>query len=125
MEMAKARQLSAVALTDHDTVAGHPEARESADRLGIQFVPGVELEAVQGNKKVHLLGYFVDADSPPLNSLLTRVREMRDSRNKAIAENLSRLGIEIDYAAMSERHAGRAIGRPHFAAELVRKGVVS
>jgi predicted metal-dependent phosphoesterase TrpH len=125
MGMAKARQLSAVALTDHDSVAGHEEARAAAESLGMLFVPGVEVEAAQGQKIVHLLGYFFDASSPELLALLNNMREMREVRNRAMARKLCDLGIPIDYEQMREKHRGRAIGRPHFATELMRRGVVS
>jgi predicted metal-dependent phosphoesterase TrpH len=125
MDMGKARQLSAIALTDHDTIAGHEEALISAASLGIMFVPGVEVEAAQGQKIVHLLAYLFDGSSPELVALLSRMREMRESRNRAMAGKLCDLGISIDYEQMRSKHGSRAIGRPHFATELMRRGVIS
>ena len=61
---AAALGLRAVAVTDHDTFAGLPEARAAGQRCGIEVVPGVELSTVWGGEEVHLLGYFMDAGMP-------------------------------------------------------------
>ena len=67
VEEAASRGLRFLALTDHDTVAGIPEARAAGDRLGVEVIPGVELSAALGSGgEVHLLGYFVDIDDPAL-----------------------------------------------------------
>lgn len=121
MELAHARGLAAVALTDHDTTAGLDEARGRAEALGMEFVAGVEIEAERTRGVLHILGYFVDPGNVALAALLVRVRETRDARNAAIFERLAALGIRLDGAAIA-RGAGAALGRPHIAEALLRAG---
>ncbi len=125
MQMARARGLAAVALTDHDTVAGLAEAERAASEAGLEFVPGIELAAEHGRGTLHLLGYFIDAGCAVLSSLLTEVVELRNERNRAIVERLARLGIEIDYERLVADCEAAAVGRPHIARAMVRCGAAS
>ena len=70
---AVAEGLAGVALTDHDTTAGWGEAAEACARAGLRFIPGVELSTELGGRSVHLLGYYVDAEYPPLVSECDRL----------------------------------------------------
>ncbi len=121
MELAHARGLAAVALTDHDTTAGIGEARARAEALGMELVAGVEIEADRYAGVLHILGYFVDPDSAGLAALLSRVQAARARRNGAILERLGALGISLDPAAIAQA-AGHSLGRPHIAEALVRSG---
>lgn len=125
MNMAAARRLAAVALTDHDTIDGLAEAAQAAATHGMEFVPGIELEARQGRRVVHILGYFIDAASPELLRQLADERQRRDQRNREIVSRLAALGIRLDYDALVKANGGRPLGRPHLANELVGLGIVS
>lgn len=125
MSMAAARRLAAVALTDHDTIDGLTEAAQAATTHGMEFVPGIELEARQGRRIVHILGYFIDATSPALLRALADERQRRDQRNREIVARLAALGIRLDYDALVNANGGRPLGRPHLANELVSLGIVS
>jgi 3',5'-nucleoside bisphosphate phosphatase len=116
--------LRGFALTDHDTCEGWVEARAAADRLGVAFVPGVELSTEQGGWSVHVLGYWVDDADAALAAECARLREERLDRARRILGRLDALGAPVALEAV-RRHAGDApIGRPHIAAALVDAGHV-
>jgi len=125
MDMAAARGLAAVALTDHDTVAGHDEARATAALIGIEFIAGIELAAEYSRGTMHILGYGVDPRNDKLTSLIDEIVAVREARNQAILDKLLAVGIRIDHDELKKRHPRAVIGRPHFAAALVRLGAAS
>lgn len=121
---AAARGLAAVALTDHDTLEGVPEAAEAAARLRIELVPGVEISCDWPEGAMHLAVLFLQPGPGPLQDALERVRSRRHIRNERIADRLRRLGVDISLDEVSAEARVGVVGRPHFAAVLVRKGVV-
>ena len=127
VELAAEAGCSAVALTDHDSLAGTGEARDRAEQLGIRFVPGCEISchpvAVGG---VHVLVYFVEDDGGPLVEELGRLRNDRHERNLALAERLAALGVPVTYdMAVAEAGTESGVGRPHFAAAMVAVGAAA
>lgn len=122
--MAHARGLSSVALTDHDTVAGCEEAARRADQLGIEFIPGIELEAAHPRGVLHILGYFVDTAATALAELAAAAVQRRDERNAEILARLSALGMNLPPDVIERDMPRHAIGRPHIAHALVRAGHV-
>lgn len=121
---AAASGLSAFALTDHDTVAGLPEAAKAAAGLGLRFVPGIEIEIAFEPGEFHLLGLDIGLGDPGMLELSGRLAGARDDRNRGIVELLNADGIEVDYAELEEMAGGASIGRPHIADYLVKKKVV-
>ena len=118
--------LSALALTDHDTVAGVPEAAAAAQKAGIDFLTGIEISCdVPKPATMHLLGYGVDPQSPILIDLTRRLIEGRNDRNPRIIARLNELGVKISMEELTAEANGGVIGRPHIAAILLRKGYVS
>ena len=118
--------LSALALTDHDTIAGVPEAAEAAQKAGIDFLPGIEISCdVPKPATMHLLGYGIDPDSPILLDMTRRLIEGRNDRNPKIINRLNELGVKISMQELEAEANGGVIGRPHIAAILLRKGYVS
>jgi len=118
--------LSGLALTDHDTVAGVPEAAEAARKAGIDFLAGIEISCdVPKPATMHLLGYGVDPRSPILLDMTTRLIEGRNDRNPKIINRLNELGVTISMEELEAQANGGVIGRPHVAAILLRKGYVS
>ena len=92
---AAALGLRAVAVTDHDTFAGLPEARAAGQRCGIEVVPGVELSTVWGGEEVHLLGYFMDTEDTALCALMTRATDERNARNETMVQRLHDAGYPL------------------------------
>jgi len=126
VELAHEVGCSAVALTDHDSLAGLGRARARADELGIRLVPGCEVSCVPiATGGVHVLVYFVDDPTSPLGRELDRLRVDRKTRNVALVERLHELGIPVTFA-MAVAHAGTeaGVGRPHFAQAMVDVGAV-
>jgi len=117
--------LKALALTDHDTVEGLAEAEAEAERQGLAFVPGVEISVrFKGPGHCHILGYFVDPEVRDFRRTLKLLQQARAERNRKMVEKLRDLGIEITLEEVKGKAGGGEIGRPHFAALLVEKGVV-
>lgn len=117
--MAKSLGLSAIALTDHDLLDGIDEAAEVAG-TAIELVPGTELSVQWEGKGMHLLAYWVGPDSP-LAGRLDGIQRGRVTRNHEMVEALVGLGIDISMEELEEEAGVGVIGRPHFAAILVRK----
>ncbi|XEC96968.1 PHP domain-containing protein [Paenibacillus tarimensis] len=128
VRLAKKAGLAAVAITDHDTVAGVAEALQTGQQLGIEVVPGVEISTSEDGKDIHVLGYFTDLHDKRWLERLATLREGRESRNERIVGMLQGLGIEIAiddvYKAAGKKAEAESVGRPHIAEALLRKGVV-
>jgi predicted metal-dependent phosphoesterase TrpH len=122
---AKEAGLAAVALTDHDTLAGCEEFLTAAREEGIEAIPGVELSCEVPGRTCHMLGYFLEEDSAPLRETLEDLRRHREGRNERIIESLQGLGMKISLEDVQEFSEGGVIGRNHIAQCLVSKGVVS
>ncbi|MDI6631936.1 MAG: PHP domain-containing protein, partial [Thermoanaerobacteraceae bacterium] len=106
--------LEAIAITDHDTVAGVEEAVEAAaGRLVV--VPGVELSTEEDDCEVHVLGYYVDCGCPALLKALGDLVEKRVERVSQIVARLQGLGIGVSFERVKEIAGGGVPGRPHVA----------
>jgi predicted metal-dependent phosphoesterase TrpH len=125
VQKAVAAQLTAIALTDHDTLSGIPEAQAFAANLPIELIPGVELSVDHDGVKIHMLAYFLEPEPGPLQDRLLMLRDGRAVRNKKIIETLNELGYPITMQDVHRHAAGDAIGRPHIADALVAAGVVA
>jgi predicted metal-dependent phosphoesterase TrpH len=123
-ELAAEAGCGAVALTDHDSLAGIGAAGRRAAELGITFVPGCEVSCRSpGGGGMHVLVYFVEEVESPLTEELGRLRDDRRRRNLALAERLASLGLPLTYdQVVAEAGGEEGVGRPHFAAALVASG---
>lgn len=113
--------LQAIALTDHDTMAGIPGALRAGKELGVRVVPGVELSAHDGSREIHILALHVTR-LRVLESHLEVFREGRTVRAAQIVERLRALGVEITVDTVMEEANGAAVGRPHIARAMIRGG---
>lgn len=113
--------LTAVAVTDHDTLDGLIEAEEAARQMNIEMVPGIELAVNYPSGRFHMLGYLIDRRDVVLNGRLNRLKENRANRNVNMAEKLRSLGIDITLDEIVAESGGGQVGRPHMAAALVKK----
>jgi predicted metal-dependent phosphoesterase TrpH len=124
VRIAKRIGLRAVALTDHDTLAGIEEAAREAKHLGIELIPGCEisLDGVPGT--FHMTGIGVDPSDRNLHEKLEFVLKGREWRNGQVVEKLRALGHSVTIEEVAAEAGGDVIGRPHFARVLVKRGVV-
>ncbi|HCQ74248.1 MAG TPA: hypothetical protein DIT84_05530, partial [Clostridiales bacterium] len=120
---AKALGLKAIAITDHDTANGVPEAKAAGERLGVEVVGGLELGCGWHGKEVHMLAYDIDPHDEKLNGTLEWIVTDRDERNKKMVDLMAKDGIIIDLDELKAEHPGSIIGRPHFALCLIRAGL--
>jgi predicted metal-dependent phosphoesterase TrpH len=125
IELAARRDLAGVALTDHDTFEGLPEATAAADELGLELVPGIEFSAEHDGASLHILGYWVDPADGAVNAELDRLTATRFRRGELIVEKLRELGFAIDFDRVRELAGGQTIARPHIAAAMVEAGIVA
>ena len=121
---ASAAGLAAIALTDHDTVAGVGEARAAAAAGGLRVVAGCEFSVAVPWGELHLLGYFLPHGDPDLEAFLAEQRGLRHARMVEIVRRLAGTGIPISFTEIAELAGGATLGRPHAARALVTRGVV-
>jgi len=116
--------LTTIAVTDHDTIAGLEEAGQAGAAVGMRVVPGIEITAVENERDVHVLGYFLDPADVVLTRFLQAQRSDRVRRVREIAVRLAYLGYRIDVEPLVEAalRGGRSIGRPAIADALVAAG---
>lgn len=126
LRLAKQNNLTALALTDHDTVAGCEEAADEAKTLGIDFLCGIEISAEFPHPgTMHILGYGVDPNNPALKNLTETLLAGRDNRNPRIVAKLNEMGVAVTMKEWEDEAKGNVLGRPQLAAILMRKGYVS
>jgi predicted metal-dependent phosphoesterase TrpH len=120
--LAAESDIAALALTDHDSIAGLDEAEAAAERLGLEFIRGCELSCKAEYGNVHILGLWMPRALPEFEQSLVWLREERRCRNQRIVEKLGKLGMSIDLAELPQNP--KSPGRPHIAGLLLRKGYV-
>lgn len=137
VEKAAAAGLDAIAVTDHDNDSGCDEAVAAGERLGVEVIRGVEISCDVDDLErrgympserptMHLLGYFIPPTDNPLSAALAELQTVRANRNHQIVARLNELGIPVTFEEVEAEAGGPGsqIGRPHFAAVLVRRGAV-
>jgi len=124
VDYAASRGLEALSITDHDTIAGNPEAEEAAHRRGIPFVSGVEISTRWDGITFHLLGYGLTRLTPRVLEAFAFLEESRAQRNPRMAQKLRDLGLDITWEEVRAEAGDSLVGRPHFARVLLRKGAV-
>lgn len=126
--LARQHRLDIIAVTDHDTTGGVIEAQQAAETDTSTpspiIIPGVELSAEDTDGDVHMLGYFIDVNSPTFQAEMESFREHRYNRGKLIVQKLAALGVHLDWQKVEAIAAGGSIGRPHVARAMVEDGQV-
>lgn len=123
---AKVKGVKVISLTDHDTIAGNPEALSAGLLHGVTVIPGVEFSVIMdGGMTVHILGYGVETTGPSIESALANLKAGRDERLKVMVSRLNDLGINIGSDEVRREAGGDIIGRLHIARVLVRRRSVS
>ncbi len=123
MRRAGAVGLDVIALTDHDTQAGHQEARAALPD-GLALVSGMELSCRLGDRSVHLLAYRTDPADEPLAAECRKISAARLVRGRAMVDRLRELGAEVSWPQVTDIAAGGEVGRPHIARAMVAAGIV-
>lgn len=114
--------LSAIALSDHDSIEGVDEAMAEGKRLGIEVIPAVELSA-QSDTELHILGYFIDIKNKKLNDAMAYALQVRDERQEETCRKLNEQGFNITMDEVREvAHGNPVLCRAHFAQIMVKKG---
>lgn len=116
--------LSAIALTDHDTVNGINEALEVSTSKNIEFIPGIEFSVADGTE-IHIIGLFIDHKNEVLLDVINKTRSQREARMKGVIEKLLNCGFEITYEEAQALAGGDFVGRAHIAHILMDKGYVA
>lgn len=113
--------ITVMALTDHDNINGIERAQRTAEKLGIDFISGIEISA-QGNRELHILGYGVDPESTELKQFYEDNRTHRINRRDRLIELFNKAGIPITLEKICEVNGGQSTGRPHIARTLIEMG---
>jgi len=126
VRLARRAGLAALALTDHDTFDGLPEALDAGRRQGVRVVAGAELSLPHGHGSFHMIALGVDPGNAAIRAVADRLRDARGPRNRAMVERLVALGIDVTLDEVVALAGGpdHVVARPHIAQVLVRKGAV-
>lgn len=120
VQAAREHNIGYLAITDHDSCNGVEAAKKAAAGSNVKIIPGVELGTQYDEHSVHILGYFIDIHNIPLLTKMNEMRHAREHRLQKILEKLAGLGYYIEVEACDPKN--RAVGRPHVAKALVKKG---
>lgn len=117
--------VAALAVTDHDTVAGLDEAEEEARRSGVELIPGIEVSATAHATSVHILGLFIRPREAWLGEFFDTAARERLERIHRIVDKLASLGVHVEASEVFAKSTHGTVGRPHVALVLVERGIVS
>jgi predicted metal-dependent phosphoesterase TrpH len=122
--LARKAGLTALALTDHDTVNGVEAFLNAAKNVpDVRCISGIELACrLESGEHCHIVGLFIDHRNDALLHLCDQIVIWREERNRGMLEKLSELGMPIDYDTLQKRHEGTIVGRPHIAEAMVNHG---
>jgi len=121
---AKEIGVEAIALTDHDTIAGYDEALKAGKEADITVISGVEISTSYMEKEIHIVGLFVNCKDVEFKKKLQKLELERDNRNKFMVEMLNKNGIDIMYEEVIEKYKDVVFTRAHMANELLLRGYV-
>lgn len=116
--------VTAIAITDHDTMDGVEEALAASAEFGVEVVPGLEISVMHKKKALHILGYYMDPANRELARALATLQEARDGRNSKIIAKLQALGVKATVQELKEISGVGQTGRPHIAKLLINHGKV-
>ncbi len=123
IKLAEETGLSAIALTDHDSVDGIEEALEASKNTNLEFIPGIEF-SVTADTEIHIIGLFIDHKNETLLNTIEKTRSQRKNRMEEICKKLREHGFDITYEEASKLAGGDFLGRAHIATLMMNKGYV-
>lgn len=118
---AEKKELSVIALTDHDSVDGIKEAMDEAENRNIELVPGIEFSAAD-DTETHIIGLFIDPDNEILLKTIKKLKDSRRRRMEDICAKLQTIGFDITHEEALKIAGGTFVGRAHIAKLMVEKG---
>lgn len=121
---AKEEGLSALGITDHDSVSSLTAITRLGEKAGIEIVPGVELSAEENGQEIHILGYYISLEEDWFKKKLKKFYQAREERAREITKRLKAIGIDLDFGIVKEMSGEGAMGRMHIARALTRVGYV-
>jgi predicted metal-dependent phosphoesterase TrpH len=124
VSLALERELTTLAVSDHDSTEGVPEAFTAAKGTGLEIVPATEFSTLYDGQACHMLCYWMDLEDEEFQSELQRLREDRYDRGRRMVERLRELGYPVSFERVEEIAQGRNIVRPHVAQVLLELGVI-
>ena len=124
IDLAISKNISTLAITDHDTVDGLEIAENYAKNKNIKIIPGVELSAHVEKGQMHILGLFVDYKNTKFLEKLNYLKESRSSRNDKFINELNKMGYQITMKELKVVSGGKTIGKPHFAKVFLSKNYI-
>ncbi len=125
MCLASEAGLRAIAVTDHDTVAGVAAAMEAGEELGVEVVPGIELSTTVEKGEIHMLGLWVDHTNSELLEMTAKMQGGRDAAARKMVENLQAMGLErVRFERVRELAGEASIGRPAIANAMLEEGYI-
>jgi predicted metal-dependent phosphoesterase TrpH len=125
VRLAARRGLKALAVTDHDTIEGWPEAESIAKQCGIRLLRGIEINTDWNSREIHILGFEMRANNPVFQARLEELQSKRATRIKDILLKLNKIGHTIEFDEVMQYVSGKSAGRPHIAQAMVKHGVAS
>lgn len=125
VQLALARGISVIAVTDHESTEGVEPALEAARGTSLEVIPGVEISTDLPKGEAHLLGYYMDLHDSALQENLSLLRDSRCQRAKGMVKKLGQLGVQLSWERVIELADGGAMGRPHIAQAMLEAGHVT
>ena len=122
IDYAKKNNITTLALTDHDTVAGISSAMDYAGKIGFDLVPGIEFSIDYSGGSLHLIGLYIDFQNSDLIDTVHSLQLVRENRVIKIIEDLNKHGIEISIEEITNESRGSSIGKPHIARAMMKLG---
>lgn len=119
IKKANEKNISALSITDHDTVEAYGEAYEFSEKYGIELVTGCEFSCYDNGKEYHILGYGIDIKNDEVLEFSKHFKKVRLNRAKKIHEKLINLGVRFEFDRIIEKAGGASLSRPHIAQVLV------
>jgi len=122
VKIATEKELTTIALTDHDTIDGIDQARSAGKKFGIDIIPGVEFSVNHEDGSMHLLGYYIDHHNSELIRIISKLKSSRSDRNEKIVARLNELGYNVKIGDVLRLSPEGTCGRTHIAKVLVASG---
>jgi 3',5'-nucleoside bisphosphate phosphatase len=119
------QELAAISVTDHDNIDSFEDGREYAAKVGIEYIPGVEISSWLDGSDIHILGYMFDPTHLRLNRVLVELRERRRERALEIVKRLDEMGIQLNVERIWSKSSHGSVGRAHIATQMVEEEYVS